>query len=157
MKKIMLILMFCFMGILALGNKKESDYVKNIIILQSNIKNKQDNNFKTIMKFERTEELLKPENQGTFNDMKYIIKNVTYNKQKTKFLKTQIKVPNESGFEELGDYVYITIYPEYKEGELTITCDWGDGYDATAGKFNEMKFKNVNGKLVMYEMDASGF
>ena len=85
------------------------------------------------------------------------VKNIKYNKQKTKFLKTQIKVPNESGFEELGNYVYITIYPEYKEGELTVTCDWGDGYDAAAGKFNEMRFKNENGKLVMYEMEASGF
>ena len=109
------------------------------------------------MKFERADELLNIENQYILDDMKYIMKNVRYNKQKTKFLKTQIKVPNESGFEELGDYVYITIYPEYREGELSIICDWGDGYDAAAGKFNEMKFKNVNGKLVMYEMEASGF
>ena len=157
MKKILMILMFCFTGLLALGNTKESDYVKNIIALQSNIKNKQDDNFKTIMKFERAEELSNADNQGIFNDMKYIIKNVKYNKQKTKFLKNQIKVPNETGFEELGNYLYITIYPEYKNEELTITCDWGDGYDAAAGKFNEMKFKYINGELVMYEMDASGF
>ena len=157
MKKIVLILMFSFMGMLAFSNQKESDYIKNIITLQSDIKNEKDNNLKSVMKFERVEELLNSENQGILNDMKYIIKNVKYNKQKTKFLKTQIKVPNESGFEELGDYVYITITPEYKKGELIITCDWGDGYDAAAGKFNEMRFKNVNGKLVMYEMDASGF
>lgn len=157
MKKIILLLMFSFIGILVLGNEKESDYVRNIITLQSNIKKKQDNNFKTIMKFERAEELLEAENQNIINDMKYIIKNVRYNKQKTKFLKTKIKVANKSGFEELGDYVYITIYPEYKNNELTITCDWGDGYDASAGKFNGMKFKNINGKLVMYDMDASGF
>ena len=157
MKKILLILMFCFTGLLALGNTKESDYVKNIIALQSNIKNKQDDNFKTIMKFERAEELQYSENQDIVNDMKYIIKNVKYNKQKTKFLKTQIKVSNKTGLKELGDYVYINIYPEYREGELIITCDWGDGYDAATGKFNEMKFKNTDGKLVMYEMEASGF
>ncbi len=157
MKKIILILMFSFMCTFALGNKKESDYVKSIITLQSYIKNEKNENFKTIMKFERAEELSNADNQGIFNDMKYIIKNVKYNKQKTKFLKNQIKVPNETGFEELGNYLYITIYPEYKNGELTITCDWGDGYDAAAGKFNEMKFKYINGELVMYEMDASGF